>query len=123
MKRWQLFLFAFVCFTVGALSATIYESVAQDGRIKTRRDLYSGLADKLTLSETQQDRLHEIVEEARHQMVALNQRTKPRFRSIKNETRDRIRGILDGEQLSKFNAICDSCDRRNRGRKELTKWN
>jgi Spy/CpxP family protein refolding chaperone len=117
MKRWQLFLFAFVCFTVGALSATVYESVAQDGRVKTRRDLYSGLADKLKLSETQQDRLHEIVEEARHQMVALSQKTKPRFRSIKNETRDRIRGILDGEQLSKFDAICDSCDRRKSGRR------
>lgn len=114
MKRWQIFLFASVCFTMGALSATVYESVAMDGRGKGRRELYAGLADKLTLTDGQRDRLQEIVEEARHQMVALSRETKPRFRTIKNETRDRIRGILDAEQLSKFNAICDSCDRRKR---------
>jgi hypothetical protein len=114
MKRWQLFTFAVICFTMGALSATVYEGVAQDGRSSGRRTLYAGLSEKLNLSESQRVRLDEIVEDARHQMVDLSQETRPRFRVIKRQTREQIRGILNEDQLVTFNAICESCDRRKR---------
>ena len=114
MKRWQLLTFAFICFTIGALSATVYEGVAQEGRVPGWRALYSGLSDKLVLSEAQRIRLDEIVEDARFKMVNLSQETRPRFRAIKRQTRDQIRGILEEGQLVTFNAICESCDRRKR---------
>lgn len=115
MKRWQLFLFAAICFAVGALSATVYEGVAQDGRFSGgRRALYSGLSEKLTLTDAQRIRLDEIVDEARHRMMSLSKETRPQFRAIKRQTREQIREILDAEQLVTFNAICESCDRRKR---------
>jgi len=112
MKRWQMILLASVCFCVGAISATVYEGIADSGREYRRGRLYDGLTEKLSLTADQQVRVNEIVEEARHQMVRLSKETKPRFRKIKRDTRDRIREILDAEQLSTFNAICSSCDRR-----------
>jgi hypothetical protein len=99
---------------MGAFSVTVYEGVAQEGRPFGRRALYSGLSEKLALSEAQRARLDEIVEDARHQMVGLSKVTKPRFRAIKRRTRDQIREILDAEQLATFNSICESCDQRKR---------
>ena len=116
MKRWQLILLSSVCFCVGAISATVYEGIADSGREFRRGRLYDGLTEKLNLTADQQVRVDEIVDEARHRMVALSKETKPRFRQIKAETRDRIREILDAEQLSTFNAICSSCDRRRQPR-------
>jgi hypothetical protein len=117
MKRWQLIILASVCFGMGALSATVYQGVAQGGPSMRRGSLYSGLAERLALTPDQEFRLDEIVEEARHRMVDLSRETKPRFREIKRETRDHIRGILNVEQLTTFNTICDSCDRRKRSRR------
>lgn len=116
MKRWQLFLLATLCFCMGALSATVFEGVAQGGSPRGRRALYTGLAEKLNLSSVQRIRLDEIVDDARHQMVSLSRETKPRFRKIKRQTRDQIREILDAEQLTTFNVICESCDRRKKSR-------
>ena len=112
MKRWQILTFAVVCFGVGALSATVYEGIAQGGSHSRRGALYDGLAERLNLTQEQQVRLNEIVEEARQSMVTLSQETRPRFRTIKQETRNRVREILNPEQLVTFNAICESCDRR-----------
>ncbi len=120
MKRWQLFLLASLFFCMGALSATVFEGVAQGGSPRGRRALYTGLAEKLNLSSVQRVRLDEIVDDARHQMVSLSRETRPRFRRIKRETRDQIREILDGDQLTAFNIICESCDRRKQNR-HLTK--
>ncbi len=116
MKRWRVCILALACFGAGALSATVYEGIAQGARQSHRGALFRGLADKLGLTDTQETRLDEIVDKARHRMVNLSHETKPRFRAIKQETRDKIREILDVEQLATFNAICDSCDRdRRRG--------
>ena len=115
MKRWHQILFAAVFFFLGMISATVYDGVARDYK-PDRRSLYEGLAVRLSLTVEQQVRLDEIVEEARHLMVVLSQETKPRYRSIKRETRDRIREILDAEQLVVFNTICETCDRRRRRR-------
>ena len=116
MKKWQLVLVATLCFCMGALSATVFEGVAQGGQPTVRRALAAGLAKKLNLSTVQGIRLDEIVDDARHQMVNLSRETKPRFRAIKRQTRDQIREILDAEQLATFNAICESCDLRKQRR-------
>lgn len=116
MKRWQFFTFAVICFTIGVLSATVYEGVAQDGRSLEGQTLYAGFYEKLDLSESQRVRLDEIIEEATHQMVDLSQETRPRLWAIKRQTREQIRGFLNEEQLVTFNAICESCDRRKRKR-------
>lgn len=115
-RRWHIGLLVAVCFSAGAISATVYDTLAEPGRTSRRGSLYEGLAEQLELTAVQQARLDEIVEEARHRMVALSRETKPRYRAIKRETRDRIREILDAEQLATFNAICDTCDRRKRNR-------
>lgn len=117
MKRWQMVVLTVVCFGLGALSATVYEGVAQGGRKHNKSSLYSGLSERLDLTVEQQTRLDEIVEEARQRMVTLSAETRPRFRQIKEETRNRVREILDAEQLASFNELCESCDKRKRKRR------
>ena len=116
MKRWHLLLLATVVFFMGALSATVFDGFAQAGRPTGRRSLFAGLEQKLNLSSIQHTRLDEIVEDARQRMIDFSRETKPRYLAIKQQTRDRIREILDAEQLVTFNAICESCDRRKRNR-------
>lgn len=116
MKRWQLVVLAVAFFGMGALSATVYEGVAQSGKTSRKASLYDGLSERLNLTVEQQVRLDEIVEEARQRMVSLSRETKPRFRKIKRETRDQVREILNAEQLATFNTICASCDRRKERR-------
>ena len=105
-----------MCFCVGALSATAYQGIAQGQYDSRRGRLFAGLSDKLDLSKVQHSRLDEIVDEARHRMMALSRETSPRYWAIKRGTRGQIREILDGEQLATFNAICESSEKRKLAR-------
>lgn len=66
----------------------------------------------LDLSETQVQQVDEIIEDSRKKFGALQQQEAPQFQAIREETRERIRKILNPQQLANFNERVRSFDER-----------
>lgn len=71
----------------------------------------------LGLNPEQQAQLEAILEETRQRYDALYNPLRPQLIAIREEGRDRIRGILTTEQLQQFDIIVQKID-ESRGRKK-----
>jgi hypothetical protein len=70
------------------------------------------------LTPSQRDSLNVILDEGGKRMKELSQEVRPKFREIKKQTRDRIRGILDPAQREAFEKIVEEEDRRRDAQKK-----
>jgi len=79
----------------------------------------SELSQELDLSAEQKDQLARILDESRQQMEELNRTLRPRFREIRDDTRNQIRDLMSGGQVDAFNAVVEKWDARRRKRSEV----
>jgi hypothetical protein len=101
-------------FLLGASAATVFQTYADDAR-RERPSFRADLAANLHLTEDQKARLNVILDESRSQMVALSESFRPQYRQVKEQTRDRIRTILDPQQIATFNRMMEERDNRKKG--------
>jgi hypothetical protein len=59
----------------------------------------------LSLRPDQRDRVEAILRESGAEFTKLREEIHPRFREIRTQTRERIRAVLDAEQLQKFERL------------------
>lgn len=121
MKRWQAFLALVVLFLLGTvaggLGAHLYYARAL-GRPPVGPPSLAGsfmgprLERALDLSPEQADQLRRILEENRREAEAMRREMAPRVRAAMARSEERIREILDPEQLERFERM----QRRHRRR-------
>jgi hypothetical protein len=68
----------------------------------------------LNLSDSQTQQVEQIVHETGGKFRQLQQQNEPQFDAIRAESRDRIRKILNPDQLAKFNQLIERMDERRR---------
>lgn len=100
------------CFLLGGALATVLQGYALDVEKQRRKPYRQDLVENLSLSDAQITSLDRILDEYSHEVSALNKAFKADYRSVKTGARDRIRGILDPEQLAKFNRLMEERDAR-----------
>lgn len=82
----------------------------------------SRLTKELDLRQEQQQKVEAVLEEARQDFAKLREEIGPKFRDIRNRTRDNIRAVLSAAQQVKFDKVAQEWERRaerwrNRGGK------
>jgi len=121
ISRIRLIGLMLACVVLGAASMAVYEGLVSE-RHGSRRGghasqrLMAELSTELRLSQDQKGQLGYILEKSRQQMVELNRSMRSRFRQIREESRERIRGILSAEQTERFNRVVQKWDERRRKR-------
>jgi Spy/CpxP family protein refolding chaperone len=82
-----------------------------------RERIVRRLTRDLNLSDTQVEQFKQIMDETRKKLRELRTQVGPEFEAIREEGHDRVRQILNPEQLEKFNALIRRHEqRRKRGR-------
>jgi Spy/CpxP family protein refolding chaperone len=76
------------------------------------------MTERLDLSDEQQKQLLVILQEARDEYRQIHRDSKQSFRESRNQTRARIREILNPDQLAKFDAYI--AERKARGSRKKT---
>ncbi|PYU94471.1 MAG: hypothetical protein DMG25_06605 [Acidobacteria bacterium] len=71
----------------------------------SRRGVVGRLTRELSLSDAQAQQLGQIMEDAEKKHQQLQERCRPQFQALHKETRDRIRKILNPDQVARFDEI------------------
>ena len=95
----------------GAPDTTNSEDRAQ----RAQRDI-NKFYDYLGLNQAQREEMHKIGEETRKEFRELRQETQPRLQAIQDASRDKIRHILNDEQLKKYDEFRRQRDERRKKR-------
>jgi Spy/CpxP family protein refolding chaperone len=74
------------------------------------------LQKELNLSPSQIQQVNQIFDDAGNKYRDMQNKTAPQFEAIRQETRDRIRQILNPEQISKFDQLVRHADERRKQR-------
>jgi len=95
---------------------------APGGAARFEERVLSRLTKELELRSDQRQKVEAVLEEARHEFAKLREEIGPKFRDIRNRTRDSIRAALDAAQQVKFDKVAQEWERgaerwRDRGRK------
>ena len=85
---------------------------------KFHHKMVKRLHNKLDLTENQKAEVKAILEDQKVKLDLLRDELHPKFHDIRRETHNRIRLLLDKEQLGKFEKIIERRDKRKRARGE-----
>ncbi len=114
IRRFQLIGLLVLCFLVGAVTGTVYESLAS-GSSRKRHVRMSDMVAKLDLSVAQKAELDKVLAEGRKCMVDLNTTYRPEFENVKQTTRAQIQDLLTDDQRTEFDRmLAQQQDRRHR---------
>jgi Tfp pilus assembly protein PilN len=69
---------------------------------------------ELKLSDAQTQQVEQIMQQTDGKFRDLQQQVEPQFEAIRNESRDRIRKILNPQQLAKFNQLVQRFEARHK---------
>lgn len=69
---------------------------------------------ELKLTDTQTQQVEEIMKETAEKYSQLQKQVDPQFEAIREESRDRVRKVLNPDQLAKFNELVRRFDERRR---------
>jgi len=72
------------------------------------------LKSSLQLDDGEVQQIRQIFDDASLKMRDLQQQTAPQYQALREDTRNRIRGVLDAEQAKKFDEIMKQIDARRR---------
>ena len=119
-------------FAAGALALNLYQqltaSKGKDGPRNGTEVLIRRMNEKVGLSSDQQDQIKKILDETndkyREIRKDLEPRIKdfePRFNAVRQESRDRIRGLLTSEQLPKYEQMVTEHDKMREQERERSK--
>jgi len=119
-------------FAAGALALNLYQqltaSKAKDAPRNGTEFLVRKMNDKVGLTSDQQDQIRKILDETndkyREIRKDLEPRIKdfePRFNSVRQESRDRIRALLSADQLPKYEQMVTEHDKAREQERERSK--
>ena len=119
-------------FAAGALALNLYQqltaSKGKDGPHNGTEVLIRRMNEKVGLSSDQQEQIKKILDETndkyREIRKDLEPRIKdfePRFNAVRQESRDRIRGLLTPEQLPKYEQMVSEHDKMREQERERSK--
>ena len=110
-----------LCFIFGAVSGTVYETMASKEVKRNRRVRTSDVVKQIDLNAVQREKLDVVLNTCRKRMIELNRSIRPEFSKIRQETRAEIRDILTSEQRAEFDELIAAKDRASRLRSEKKK--
>jgi hypothetical protein len=90
-----------------------------DRTMRAQRDI-NKFYDYLGLNQAQREQMHKIGEETRHDFQELRKETQPRFAAIQEQSRVKIRAVLNEEQRTKYDEFRRRMDERRRNRNRDT---
>lgn len=123
IRRFQLIGLLVLCFLVGAVIGTVYESFAS-GSSRQKHVRLSDMAAKLDLSADQKNKLDKVLAEGRKCMVDLSKTYRPEFEKVKKTTRTEIKALLTDAQRKEFDRmLSEQQDRRHRFRRPRSQGN
>ncbi len=111
-------------FAAGALSLSAYYRKVGAGRAsgwagKFDRERYvKQLTDAVGLLPEQKSSLDAILDGTREEFLALRKRLSPQFDEIRQRARGRIRGILNADQRTRFEAFIKRWDEERRAEEQ-----
>jgi hypothetical protein len=70
------------------------------------------LKNNLGLDDNQVQQVQQILDDGFHRMRELQKQSEPQFQALREDTRNRIRAILNSEQVKKFDALVKEMDER-----------
>jgi len=118
MKGALLLLLAFGLGLVGgAVGFGVYHTRFGDwrspeGAARFQDRILSRLTKELDLRSEQRQKVETVLKEAGQEFTRLREEIGPKFRDIRNRTRDQIRAILDAAQQVKFDSVAQEWERR-----------
>lgn len=71
---------------------------------------------ELNLSDAQVQQLRQILDDTGKRFADLQKQMEPQFQGVREDTRNRIRQILNPDQVTKFNEMARKWDERHRQR-------
>ena len=132
-KARVIVVFVFVIgFAAGALGLNLYQRLTSSSNKESPRSgtefLIKRMNDKVGLSSDQQEQIKTILDETndkyreiRKDMEPRIKDFEPRFNTVRQESRDRIRALLTPEQLPKYEQMVQDHDKMREQEKERTK--
>ncbi len=115
-RAYFYFIVVFVLGLVVGSAGTVYYGW-HTGRWHHRFDehrVVSFLHRELKLSDAQTQQVQQIIEQTGTQFRDLQKQVEPQFDAVREESRDRIRKILNPEQLKRFNELVERFDARRK---------
>jgi DNA anti-recombination protein RmuC len=104
-NKWQVRLAAVIIFvlgfTAGILAFNVYRGWARGGG-RNQADRIEQLATRLQLDADQKTKVQQIFVETRQQLQALRKESEPRVKEIRQQTDQRLQGVLKPEQWQRF---------------------
>ena len=82
---------------------------------RAQRDI-NRFYDYLGLDQPQREEMHRIGEETRREFQELRKETQPRYEAIQEQSRNKIRAVLNDEQRAKYDEFRRKMDERRRNR-------
>lgn len=119
-------------FAAGALALNLYQNLSRSSSNNMPRNgtefLLKRMNDKVGLSSEQQEQIKKILDETndkykdlRSEMEPRIKDFEPRFNSVRQESRDRIRALLSPDQLPKYEQMVQDHDKMREQEKEGSK--
>ena len=119
-------------FAAGALALNLYQqltaSKGKDGPRNGTEVLIRRMNEKVGLSSDQQDQIKKILDETNDKYREIRKDLEPqikpfepRFNAVRQESRDRIRGLLTSEQLPKYEQMVTEHDKMREQERERSK--
>ena len=108
----------------GALGLTMYSRWIDAGRPsgwtgKFDRERYvKQMTEAVGLKSEQMGPLDAILDETREEFLAMRKRLSPQIDEVRQRARDRVRGILNTEQLPRFEAFLKRWDEERRAEEQ-----
>lgn len=119
LKGAVLLLVAFLLgVAVGGLGMALYRArtgwwESPQGVARFQASLVRRLTRDLDLRPEQRQQVEAILREAGEQFARLREEIRPRYREIRTQTRERIRGLLDPDQRARFETLMERWDRQH----------
>ena len=119
----RVYLYFVVTIVLGAIlgGVGVYYFLWYTGRLQhhggfNKAHAVAHLKKDLNLSEAQTQQVGQIFDEASQKVKDLQRQIDPQFQAIHQETRTRIRQILDPDQAKKFDELVRQIDERHKRR-------
>jgi len=119
-------------FAAGALALNLYQSLNGSNKKDPRRGgtefLIGKMNEEVGLTSDQQEKIRKILDETsekykqiRVEIDPLVKPFEPRFNTVRQESRDRIRALLTSEQLPKYEEMVQKHDKMREQERERSK--
>ena len=116
-RAYLYFILTFLLGLVVGSAATIFFGW-RSGLIRHRhpdeKHIVQFLKRDLNLSDSQTKQVEQIVHETGEKFRHLQQQNQPQFEAVRKESEDRIRKVLNPDQLAKFNQLVERINRRRK---------